>query len=82
MIVDSHHHFWDPSRRDYPWMGDELAAIRRRFEERFTSARMAKDYVRLYRKLIAKRGREKALNGTRLQPDYRPGDLEPALHAD
>ena len=31
MIVDSHHHFWDPSRRDYPWMGDELAAIRRRF---------------------------------------------------
>ncbi|HEV3102910.1 MAG TPA: amidohydrolase family protein [Candidatus Dormibacteraeota bacterium] len=31
MVVDSHHHFWDPSRRDYPWMGDELAAIRQRF---------------------------------------------------
>lgn len=31
MIVDSHHHFWDPSRHDYPWMGDELAPIRRRF---------------------------------------------------
>lgn len=31
MIVDSHHHFWDPSRRDYPWMGDELAFIRRPF---------------------------------------------------
>ncbi len=31
MLVDSHHHFWDPSRRDYPWMGDELAAIRRPF---------------------------------------------------
>jgi L-fuconolactonase len=31
VVVDSHHHFWDPSRRDYPWMGDELAAIRRRF---------------------------------------------------
>jgi L-fuconolactonase len=31
LIVDAHHHFWDPSRRDYPWMGDELAAIRRRF---------------------------------------------------
>ena len=31
MIVDAHHHFWDPSRRDYPWMGDELAAIRRPF---------------------------------------------------
>ena len=29
MIVDAHHHFWDPSRRDYPWMGDELVAIRR-----------------------------------------------------
>lgn len=31
MIVDSHHHFWDPSRRDYPWMGDDLAAIRKPF---------------------------------------------------
>jgi L-fucono-1,5-lactonase len=31
MIVDAHHHFWDPSRRDYPWMGDDLAAIRRPF---------------------------------------------------
>jgi L-fuconolactonase len=31
VVVDSHHHFWDPSRRDYPWMGDELAAIRKRF---------------------------------------------------
>ncbi|HEX7264494.1 MAG TPA: amidohydrolase family protein [Candidatus Dormibacteraeota bacterium] len=31
MVVDSHHHFWDPSRRDYPWMGEELAAIRKRF---------------------------------------------------
>lgn len=31
MIVDSHHHFWDPSRRDYPWMGDELASIRKPF---------------------------------------------------
>lgn len=31
MIVDSHHHFWDPSRREYAWMGDELSTIRRRF---------------------------------------------------
>ena len=31
MIVDAHHHFWDPTRRRYPWMGDELAAIRRPF---------------------------------------------------
>jgi L-fuconolactonase len=31
LIVDSHHHFWDPSRRAYPWMGDELASIRKPF---------------------------------------------------
>jgi len=29
--VDAHHHFWDPTRRDYPWMGADLATIRRRF---------------------------------------------------
>ena len=32
-VVDSHHHFWDPTRRDYYWMeGDELASIRKPFE--------------------------------------------------
>lgn len=32
VIVDSHHHFWDPNTGDYPWMaGDELSAIRRTF---------------------------------------------------
>ena len=31
MKVDAHHHFWDPTRRDYPWMGAKLAAIRRPF---------------------------------------------------
>jgi L-fucono-1,5-lactonase len=31
LVVDSHHHFWDPALRNYPWMGEELAAIRRRF---------------------------------------------------
>jgi L-fuconolactonase len=31
LIVDAHHHFWDPTRREYPWMGAELAAIRRPF---------------------------------------------------
>jgi L-fuconolactonase len=31
VIVYSHHHFWEPSRREYPWMGDELAPIRRPF---------------------------------------------------
>jgi len=29
--VDSHHHFWDPGRADYPWMTDDLVAIRRAF---------------------------------------------------
>jgi L-fuconolactonase len=29
--VDAHHHFWDPTRADYPWMTDDLAAIRRPF---------------------------------------------------
>jgi L-fuconolactonase len=32
VIVDSHHHFWDPTRRRYPWMRDELEAVRRPFE--------------------------------------------------
>lgn len=31
MIVDAHHHFWDPARAEYPWLGDELAAIRRAY---------------------------------------------------
>ena len=29
-VIDAHHHFWDPTRRDYYWMGgDELASIRK-----------------------------------------------------
>jgi L-fuconolactonase len=33
MRVDAHQHFWpDPSLADYPWMTDELAAIRRPFQ--------------------------------------------------
>jgi len=31
LVVDAHHHFWDPSRRDYYWMSSELDAIRRPF---------------------------------------------------
>lgn len=31
MIVDAHHHFWDPAAADYPWLTDELATIRRAF---------------------------------------------------
>jgi L-fuconolactonase len=30
-VVDAHHHFWDPARADYPWLTDELEAIRRKF---------------------------------------------------
>ena len=31
LVVDAHHHFWDPARARYPWMTDALASIRRRF---------------------------------------------------
>ena len=31
MILDAHHHLWDPSTAEYPWLTDELAVIRRRF---------------------------------------------------
>jgi L-fucono-1,5-lactonase len=31
VIVDSHQHFWDLERFDYPWMTDDLRAIRRNF---------------------------------------------------
>ncbi|MEA2547341.1 MAG: L-fuconolactonase [Chloroflexota bacterium] len=30
-MVDAHHHFWDPTRADYPWLTDDLATIRRPF---------------------------------------------------
>jgi L-fuconolactonase len=30
-MVDAHHHLWDPVLADYPWMTDEVAAIRRSF---------------------------------------------------
>ena len=34
MIIDSHHHFWDPKSREYPWMqGDILDPIRKRFDQ-------------------------------------------------
>jgi L-fucono-1,5-lactonase len=31
VIVDSHQHFWDLERFDYPWMTDDLRPIRRSF---------------------------------------------------
>jgi L-fuconolactonase len=30
MLVDAHHHLWDPRRRDYPWMTGPAAPLRRR----------------------------------------------------
>jgi L-fuconolactonase len=33
VIVDAHHHLWDPARRDYPWLaGDAMAPIRQRYD--------------------------------------------------
>ena len=32
MIVDAHHHLWDPAGREYPWLaGEALAPIRHRY---------------------------------------------------
>jgi len=31
VVIDSHHHFWDPATADYPWMTGEYAVLRRRF---------------------------------------------------
>ena len=31
VVIDAHHHFWDPARATYPWMTEALAPIRRRF---------------------------------------------------
>jgi L-fuconolactonase len=31
LIVDAHHHLWDPATAEYPWMTDDVAPIRRRF---------------------------------------------------
>ncbi|WIE82769.1 amidohydrolase family protein [Curtobacterium sp. MCPF17_021] len=32
MIIDAHHHLWDPADRPYPWMGDSVSPLRRRFD--------------------------------------------------
>jgi len=31
VIIDAHHHFWDPATADYPWLTGPLEPIRRRF---------------------------------------------------
>ena len=42
-VVDAHHHLWDPARADYPWMTDDLAAIRRRFDVVRPASRARRD---------------------------------------
>ncbi|HEY1479466.1 MAG TPA: amidohydrolase family protein [Gaiellales bacterium] len=32
MIVDAHHHLWDPAEADYPWMVGVYEPVRRRFD--------------------------------------------------
>jgi predicted TIM-barrel fold metal-dependent hydrolase len=32
VIIDAHHHLWDPADRPYPWMDDSVAPLRRRFD--------------------------------------------------
>ncbi len=32
MIIDAHHHLWDPADRAYPWMDDSVKPIRRRLD--------------------------------------------------
>jgi L-fuconolactonase len=31
VVIDSHHHFWDPETADYPWMTGEYEVLRRPF---------------------------------------------------
>jgi len=31
VVIDAHHHFWDPAKAKYPWMTKALDPIRRRF---------------------------------------------------
>ncbi|HTW08323.1 MAG TPA: amidohydrolase family protein [Acidimicrobiales bacterium] len=32
MLIDAHHHFWDPSRHAYPWLaGEKMAPLQRAF---------------------------------------------------
>src|SRR5687768_12668855 len=31
MVIDSHHHFWRYSQGEYPWISEQMAALRRDF---------------------------------------------------
>jgi glycosyltransferase involved in cell wall biosynthesis len=65
-------------------LGLDRARVRRRFEERFTAQRMARDYIKIYEKLMAM-GVRRAADGTRAtifpkgsrQIISRPDDIRP-----
>jgi glycosyltransferase involved in cell wall biosynthesis len=57
-------------------------AVRRRFEEKFSSKQMAKNYVRLYRKLCAEQVRKSIPDETSVPVEYFKDVLGPAIHAD
>ena len=57
-------------------MALDRRAVRRRFEERFTAARMAKDYVSVYRKLL--KNASIAADETTLAPSLTP-TIQPVL---
>lgn len=60
-IVDSEE---EAVRRMSALLSLDRAAVRRRFEQRFTAQRMAKDYIRVYKGLLAKA----AENTARVKP--------------
>lgn len=31
VIIDAHHHLWDPGKRSYPWMDESVGPLKRRF---------------------------------------------------
>jgi L-fuconolactonase len=41
MKIDSHHHFWNYSAAEYPWIGDSMAALRRDFLPEHLQAEIA-----------------------------------------
>jgi hypothetical protein len=49
----------------------DRAAVRRRFDERFTASRMARDYVKIYRMLSRRLSDREVDSGVPLQVEHR-----------
>ena len=45
LTVDAHHHLWDPSRGEYPWMSGEFAPLRRTYAPRHLAPELAAHQV-------------------------------------